>query len=65
MGESAPMTTNTVARLLRRSADSVRRYEREGRLPAVRTESGIRLFDPIAVERLARELKLSEEQRSK
>jgi DNA-binding transcriptional MerR regulator len=50
------LTTSSVARRLRLSENGVRLYHRTGRLTAVRTESGIRLFNAAAVERLAREL---------
>ncbi len=50
------MTTSEVARLLNRSPDRVRGYEREGRLPAHKTRSGQRLFRAGDVERLAGEL---------
>ena len=50
------LTTADAARLLTRSVDRVRGYEREGRLPALRTLSGVRLFQLHDVEKLAGEL---------
>lgn len=46
------LTTSDVARELNRSADRVRDYEREGKLPAQRTRSGQRLFKLSDVHRL-------------
>ncbi len=51
------LTTSDAARQLNRSADRVRDYEREGKLPAQKTRSGQRLFKPCDVERLAKELR--------
>lgn len=45
--------TGDAARLLDLSADRVRSLEREGRLPAVRTPAGVRLFRRVDVEALA------------
>ena len=50
------LTTSDAARLLKRSPDRVRDYEREGRLPAQKTRSGQRLFKVSDVERLAQEI---------
>ena len=47
------LTTSGTARLLELSSESVRAYERAGKLPATRTESGMRLFRRADVERLA------------
>jgi DNA-binding transcriptional MerR regulator len=49
----APMTVSTAARVLRVSEASVKAFERRGLLPATRTESGVRLFAPRDVQRLA------------
>lgn len=46
------LTTTEVARLLNLSADSVRRYERDGILSAVIVGKGQRLFTKSEVERL-------------
>ena len=51
------LTTSDAARVLNRSVDRVRDYEREGRLPAQKTRSGQRLFQARDVERLANELR--------
>jgi DNA-binding transcriptional MerR regulator len=56
MNESL-MTTGDVARLLNRSVDRVRDYERDGKLSARRTQSGHRIFRLEDVERLAKLLK--------
>jgi excisionase family DNA binding protein len=51
------MTTSEVARIINRSADRVRGYEREGKIPAQKTRSGQRLFKASDVERLAAQLR--------
>ena len=50
------LTTSDVAKILDRSVDRVRDYEREGKLPAQRTRSGQRLFKLRDVEALAKQL---------
>jgi excisionase family DNA binding protein len=50
-----PLLTSEVARILDVSAETIRLWERSGRLPARKTEKGVRLFDRRDVERLARE----------
>lgn len=50
------LTTSDAAKLLGRSPDRVRGYEREGKLPAQRTRGGQRLFRADDVEQLARQL---------
>ncbi len=50
------LTTTDAARVLNRSSDCVRLYERSGKLPAQRTRSGQRLFKLSDVERLANSL---------
>jgi excisionase family DNA binding protein len=52
---TALLLTNDVARILGVSPETVRLLERLGRLPALKTERGVRLFDRRDVERLARE----------
>jgi excisionase family DNA binding protein len=49
------MTAADAARLLGVVPATVRQMERDGRLPAMRTVGGIRLFQREDVERLARE----------
>jgi hypothetical protein len=49
------LLTNDVARFLKTSAESVRKWERLGRLRALRTEQGVRIFHREDVERFARE----------
>lgn len=49
------LTTTEAARLLDLSSDSIRRYEREGTLSAIRVGKGQRLFDRAEVERLRAE----------
>ncbi len=51
------LTTADAARMLNRSVDRVRDYEREGKLPAQKTRSGQRLFKIDDVERLANQLR--------
>jgi DNA-binding transcriptional MerR regulator len=55
---STVLTVGEAARRLERSEQTVRNYEARGKLKAcARTSSGVRLFDPGDVERLAAELK--------
>jgi DNA-binding transcriptional MerR regulator len=49
------LLTGDVARLLDVSAETVRFWHRIGRLSALQTERGVRLFHRCDVERLARE----------
>jgi DNA-binding transcriptional MerR regulator len=59
---AAPLTTSGVARRLRRCETTVRNLVRSGRLqPAMTTETGVRLYDPLDVDRLARELERKSE----
>lgn len=54
------LTTSDAAKVLDRSPDCIRMYERDGKLPAQRTKSGQRLFKASDVNRLAKELQLRE-----
>jgi DNA-binding transcriptional MerR regulator len=47
------LLTGQVARRLNRSPETVRLLERQGRLRAIKTETGVRLFDADDVEREA------------
>jgi excisionase family DNA binding protein len=58
---AAPFLTNDVAKVLNVSPDTVRRLERAGILPALKTSSGVRLFSRADVERLARERAASQQ----
>jgi excisionase family DNA binding protein len=49
------LTVGDVARALNVGPDVVRAYERRGRLHAVRTAGGVRLFSKTEVERFVRE----------
>ena len=49
------LTISQAARSVGVSTDTIRLYERMGRLPALRTAGGYRLFAPSDVERLVRE----------
>lgn len=49
------LTTSDAARLLNLAADTIRHLERSGRLPAVKTHSGMRLFNREDVLRLREE----------
>lgn len=51
------LTTSDAAKLLNRSPDRLRGYEREGRLPAQKTRSGQRLFMASDVEYFAKQLR--------
>jgi hypothetical protein len=50
------ITVSEVGRILNRCAKTVREYDRSGRLRALRTRRGVRLFRVIDVERFAQEL---------
>ena len=50
------LTTSDTARILNRAGATVLYYERTGRLKAIRTQGGMRLFERSDVERLARQL---------
>lgn len=54
------LMTTAAARLLNRSAEAVRSYERSGKLPAMKTANGHRLFRESDVLELARKLKQPE-----
>jgi excisionase family DNA binding protein len=47
------MLTAEVARFLGKSSETVRLYERRGKLPAMRTAGGVRLFNRADVLQLA------------
>lgn len=51
------LTTSEVARSLNRSVDSIRKYERDGKLPALKTRSGQRLFKSSDVKSFAARLR--------
>jgi excisionase family DNA binding protein len=53
------LLTGSVARLLNVSAETVRLWERTGRLPAIRVDGRVRLFERRDVQRLARERELA------
>ena len=50
-----PVLTSEAGRILDRSAETVRAWERDGVLHAIRTTGGVRVFNRADVERLARE----------
>jgi excisionase family DNA binding protein len=58
------LTTSSVARRLGVAEVTVRLWARTGRLRATRTETGLRLFAPADVERLADEIKRHQGPRS-
>lgn len=49
------LLTSDVARLFRVSGETVRDWERQGRLPAIRTIGGVRIFSGHDVLRLQRD----------
>jgi DNA-binding transcriptional MerR regulator len=55
-----PVLTSEAVRILDVAPDTVRLYERRGRLRALKTARGVRLFDRRDVERLARERRAAE-----
>ena len=50
-----PVQTSEAARMLDVSAETVRCLERRGRLRALRTRNGVRIFDRPDLERIAKE----------
>lgn len=50
------LMTTDAARMLKRSAEAVRSYERSGKLPATKTANGRRLFKEADVLALAKKL---------
>jgi len=56
-----PYTVSEAARVLNRSAQTVRRYIDSGKLPAQRTKTGQRIVGSLALERLRRELEIPDE----
>jgi excisionase family DNA binding protein len=46
-----PLTTRDVAELLEVSTERVRQLAREGRLDAIRTTTGLRLYDRASIEK--------------
>jgi excisionase family DNA binding protein len=54
-GAIDPVQTTEAARILHVSAETVRSLERTGRLRALRTRNGVRIFDRPDVERIAKE----------
>jgi excisionase family DNA binding protein len=51
-----PVLSGEAARILNVSVDTVRLWERRGRLPALKTAAGVRLFDRADVAALAERL---------
>jgi excisionase family DNA binding protein len=58
------LTTTDAAHAIGVSAETIRLWEKLGKLPAVRTESGLRLFSRKDVDRVAREYRSVIETRS-
>lgn len=57
------LTATDASRILNRSAVAVRGYENAGKLPAVKTLSGVRLFKKSDVEAFAVKLRSKERDR--
>lgn len=53
--DERPVTTSGAARLADKSGATILSWERKGLLPCERTASGVRLFRPAAVLRVAQE----------
>jgi excisionase family DNA binding protein len=51
------LTVSDAARVLGRSSEAVRQYERVGKLAAIRTVGGVRLFKQADVENFKQKLK--------
>ena len=49
------LMTSEAARIIGVSSETIRAWEGSGRLPALKTGRGVRLFNRVDVERLARE----------
>ena len=49
------LTVSHAARALQVAANTLRLWERQGKLPALRTTSGVRLFDRRDIDRLIAE----------
>lgn len=58
--DDTPHTVSEAARVLNKSAQTVRRYIDSGKLPARRTKSGQRIVGGLALERFRREQILDE-----
>jgi hypothetical protein len=58
------VTTGEAARILKRSEDTVRRFDASGILPARRASNGVRVFERVRVELLAEQLAAQREERS-
>jgi excisionase family DNA binding protein len=63
MSKDALLLTSEAGKILEISPDQVRHLERTGRLPAVKTSGGVRLFKRCDVERLAREREMTSARR--
>jgi excisionase family DNA binding protein len=57
------LTTGEAAKVANRSSEMIRAYERSGRLKAMRTQRGLRLFRASDVQKLALELGEKDEAR--
>ena len=55
------LMVSQVGRMLNRSAESVRSYEKAGKLPAIRTSDGKRLFRESDVRELAAKLQAKDQ----
>lgn len=53
--QAVPLSSAEVARLANVTPETVRQWERTGKLPCTRTASGMRLFAPADVERFLEE----------
>ena len=53
--EQYTITVSEAGRIINKSAETVRAYERAGRLPAIKTARGMRLFRESDVRALARQ----------
>jgi len=56
MIETNFLQVGEVARQINRSSECVRLYERQGKLPAIKTSRGVRLFNKLDVDRFAAQL---------
>ena len=61
---SCPLLTSEAARILKVSPQTLRLWERLGRIDALKTAAGVRIFDPRDVERLAQEREARQASRS-
>lgn len=56
-----PVLTSEAARIIGVSSETIRAWEHSGRLPALKTGRGVRLFNRADVEQLAHDRRMAQE----